>query len=457
MKSSQFVTSGHKKSLGARSLRAGGWSMFTTISTYALRLISNLIMTRILLPEAFGMIAMAAVVLTALNMLTDIGISRSIVREKDGGKPHFLRVAWVVKLARNCVIAAAVLVAALLLSIFGPSYAPADSIYTRPEMPGLIALAALSPLLAGLTSTSLELTSRDMNYQRLTLFSIGSQIVSTICMVIFAQFSPTVWALMAGMLVGNLLLCLYSHTFLPGPRMKFVWDREVSDRLWHFGKWIMASSALGFVANNADKLILGALMGPTTFGIYVIAQIWIEAGKTLVIQMADRVGFPAIAEVFRDRPADVPRLFRKFQTIIDGICVMGFLTLLFSGQLLIDVLYSQTYQTAGTYLQIMSLGFLVVRFNTLIALVLNAGYSKVMLGNTAIIAASICIAIPWGFSFLGVEGAIFGAVLAPLMSTPYILYHTRKILGGKQTMFDIAWAITTVVLAIIIMTVKGLL
>lgn len=405
-------------------------------------------MTRLLMPEAFGMIAMAAMVITALEMLTDIGVNRSIVREKDGDDPHFLRVLWVIKLARSCCIALLVLVAAFVLWLVGPSYAPEGSIYARPEMSGLIALAALSPIFTGFTSTSFELASRDMNYMRLTIFGIVSQIISTLCMVLFAQFSPTVWALMAGMLMTNFMLCLFSHTLLPGPSMKFEWDREISRRQWHFGKWLMGSSALGFISLNADKVILGSLVGSATFGIYVIAQIWSEAGKNFIRQMADRVGFPAIAEVYRDRPTEVPRLFRKFQTVLDTICIAGFLTLLFLGQSLIKILYSEAYHLAGTYLQAMSLVFLVARFDTLTRLVLTTGNSKAVLGVTAITSVAMCITISLGFSWLGIKGVIFGTVLSYLLAVPYILYHSNKILGRRQTMFDGLWGVATVVIAI---------
>ena len=446
-------TSKPKASLGKRSLQAGGWNLLATFATYALRLISNLIMTRLLLPDAFGMLAMAVVVLTALNMLTDIGIIRSVVREKDGGDTHFLRVAWVVKFARSAVIALLVLVAAFVLWIAAPHYAPEGSIYARPEMPGLIALAALSPLLAGLSSTSIELADRNMNYKRITFFTIASQIISTLSMILFAQFSATVWALMAGMLTANLLLCIFSHTLLPGPRMRFEWDREISDRLWNFGKWILASSTLGFVANNADKLILGGLLGPTTFGIFVIAQIWVEAGKQFITMMSNRIGFPAIAEVYRDRPDDVPRLYRKFQTAIDGICLLGFVTLLLGGPFLIELLYSETYHVAGRYLQLMSLSFLVVRFNSLTGLLLNTGNSRALLVTTAIISVSVCAGVPLGFSLLGIDGAIIGATVAPIAAVPYTLFHSSKILGTKQSAFDALWAIATLILTIIVLVV----
>jgi O-antigen/teichoic acid export membrane protein len=436
-----------KGSLGARAINAGSWNLLTTIASQTLRLISNLIMTRLLMPEAFGMIAMASVVLTALSLFTDIGLGRSIIREKDGDSDHFLRVAWVVKILRGAVVAIGVLIGAGLLWLLGPSLAPEGTIYARPEMPGLIAMAALAPFVSGFGSTTRALTIRRLEYRRFTLLNIGAQILSTLAMVLFAQISPTVWALMAGMLTSSLLQCIFTHLFLPGPRMKFAWDSEILLRVWTFGKWLLGASTLTFVGRNADKLILGGLIGSVTFGIYVIAQFWLGAGKAFVTRLSEGVGFPAVAEVIRTRPKDVPRIFRKFQNVIDTICFSAFAFTFLLGGWLIETLYSTQYHDAGRYLQLMSPGFLIMRFDPLMNLIMNTGNSRAMMMASGIRAVAMCISVPLGFSLFGVEGAILGAVLAPAMAVPYTLSLTHKILGAKQTWFDLLWFGGTLVAA----------
>ena len=365
-----------KGSLGARALGAGGWNLFLSINQTLLRLVSNLIMTRLLLPEAFGMMAMAATVLTALTLFTDIGINRSIMREIDGADTRFLRVAWVVKILRSLVVAGGVLVAALVLWLLPDGTFPAESVYAQPQMPGLIALIALSPLLLGFASTSRELTIRRLENRRFVVFSFVAQICTVLAMVGFAQISPTVWALMAGMLVNNLMVCCFTHLVLPGPRMAFEWDPEIAERLWHFGKWLIGSSVLTFVARNADKLLLGGFLGAGLFGIYVISQIWIEAGKTLITRLSEGVAFPVVAEIMRTRPHELPRLYRKVQTAVDLFCVSGFLGALILGPLLVDLLYTSDYSLAGRYLQLMSPSFLMMRYESLRSLILNAGNSR---------------------------------------------------------------------------------
>ena len=64
--------------LGARLIRSTGWVAIGYAASQAIRLFSNLILTRILFPEAFGLMALITVFLVGLNMLSDIGVSPSI-------------------------------------------------------------------------------------------------------------------------------------------------------------------------------------------------------------------------------------------------------------------------------------------------------------------------------------------------------------------------------------------
>ncbi|MEL6838747.1 MAG: oligosaccharide flippase family protein [Pseudomonadota bacterium] len=437
-------------SLTRRVAKASSWSLVQVMGINLLRLCSNLIMTRLLVPEAFGLMALVSVLIAGFSLFTDIGINRSVSREPDGDQDHFLRVAWVVKMARGAMISAGVLTAALLVWIFAPHYAPPGTVYANPDLPLLVALSALVPMMAGIDSTTRELSQRRLQMQYPAVLEICTQVITILAMVTFASFSATVWALMAGMLLGAMLRALSTHLFFPGPRMAFVWDREIADRLWSYGKWLMGSSIFTFFAVNMEKLLLGAFLDAATFGIFVIALIWIESGVMVIVRLSDGVGFPVISEVMRTRPADAPRLYRKLQTAIDGICFLAFVTLFFGGQLLIDMLYSQTYAVAGAYLTILSLRFLAARFDTVNGLIMNQGNSFAMMIISGVRGTWVCIALPVVFLNLGFAAALVVIALVPMVTVPYSLWLVRPYLGTKQVSFDLLWFIFTLIAAAVV-------
>ena len=441
-----------RSSLGARVLQAGGWSIIQIVTTNLLRLASNLTLTRYLAPEAFGLMAMIGTLITAFTLFTDIGLSQSITRDKDGENDHFLRVAWTIKLIRGILIAGCVLLAALGTWAFAPIFAPLGSVYADPRLPLLVAISALAPLMIGAKSTAEELTIRQLQNWRFTVVGIAAQVLSLTVMVTFVQFSPTVWALLTGMLVATAFDLMASHLFYPGPRMRLVRDHKIADRLWRFGKFLMGSSTFTFVADQGDKLILAALLDATAFGFYVIAQIWILAGQMLINKLTSRVGFPAMSDVMRNRPKELGRLFRKFQSVIDVFCFSAFVVVLLFGDMLIESLYTPEYHIVGSYLSILSLSLLMLRFRTLDSLLVNMGNSRSALIISAVRAVSICIAIPVSYTLLGIEGALLAVAMNTGLTAPYTLALLRPTLGEKQFLFDYSWLVCSIIIAGVVYT-----
>ena len=89
------------KSLKIRALKGGAWTIAGMGASHFFRLVSNLIMTRLLAPEAFGLMALANTLQIWLTMFSDLGMHGSIMRSKSGLLPDFLSTAFCLQIARN--------------------------------------------------------------------------------------------------------------------------------------------------------------------------------------------------------------------------------------------------------------------------------------------------------------------------------------------------------------------
>ncbi|WP_370271333.1 oligosaccharide flippase family protein [Pseudooceanicola nitratireducens] len=435
------MTTGPKGSLKKRVFSAGAWSVAQLTTNYTFRLASNLVMTRLLVPEAFGIMALISAILAAFTLFSDIGLARSVVRDPDAENPHYLRVAWTVQIVRSLYVMIGVLLSALGVWLLAPELATPGTIYADDRLPGLLVLVSLAPLLQGMSSTNRFLAQRHFKNARLFTTAFCEQLSALAMQITLALIWPTVWALVIGLLTRYMVSGILSHIVFQGPRMGFRWDREIVSRLWKFGKFLMASSTLTFAAVYADRFILASLLGSTGFGLYAIAQIWSEAGKTLVNRLASQVGFPAIGEVIRTRPTEVARLFKRFQRVIDLYCSLAFLAVLFLGGRLINVLYSDAYTEAGSYLRLMSFVLLTSRFETINTLILNLGNSRFMMIVAGIRAIALVILLPLGYSFLGVSGAILAIGLSPLIAFPYTYVLIRPVLGHAYSNWQAVWVL----------------
>ena len=107
--SHRLMSSNTPASLRQRILRAGTWTFVGYGVSQAIRLGGNLVMTRLLVPEMFGVMAIASIVLAMLMMLSDIGLTHNIVQSRRGEDPVFLNTAWAVQIIRGGLLWAAAL------------------------------------------------------------------------------------------------------------------------------------------------------------------------------------------------------------------------------------------------------------------------------------------------------------------------------------------------------------
>ena len=114
-------------------LAAGAWSLAGYAVSQVIRFGSNLIMTRLLVPEMFGVMAIATIVMVGLAMFSDLGLRQSIVQSRRGDDPAFLNTAWALQILRGLVLwAIALAIASASISPTAPAWCPrAASMPTR--------------------------------------------------------------------------------------------------------------------------------------------------------------------------------------------------------------------------------------------------------------------------------------------------------------------------------------
>jgi O-antigen/teichoic acid export membrane protein len=96
-------------------------SIGTTAAGHVLRLASNLILTRLLFEEAFGLMALVGVFLQGLQSFSDIGLRPAVIQNPKGEEPEFLATAFTIQGVRGLLLAS---VAALGAAPFAAFYSP---------------------------------------------------------------------------------------------------------------------------------------------------------------------------------------------------------------------------------------------------------------------------------------------------------------------------------------------
>ncbi|EEW26708.1 oligosaccharide flippase family protein [Rhodobacter ferrooxidans] len=323
--------------LFARVLRGSAITAGSYAVAQVLRLASNLILTRLLFPEAFGMMALVSVFLVGLAMFSDVGIGPAIAQNRRGDDPDFLDTAWTIQVARG---------AALWLGTCAIAW-PVAQLYSAPMLLQLLPAAGLTLLIAGFNPTSIDTANRHLRLGRVTALDLASQIIGIVAMVALAFALRSVWALVLGAIAGSLAKLVLMRLYLPGQRNRLRWDASAGQELIRFGKWIFLSTACGFLLAQGDKAILGAYLPLDQLGVYNIG--WFLASFPVLLggAVTSRVLIP----LYRDHPPGAsPENFARLRRLRFGL-TGGLLALLavmaFAGVPLVGVLYDDRYARAG--------------------------------------------------------------------------------------------------------------
>jgi len=247
-------------SLKEVALRGSAMELAGYAAGQALRLAGNLVLSRLLFPEAFGLSALVSVFLVGLQLLSDVGLEPCVVQSERGDERRFLDTIWTLQVARGALLA----LMALLLAW------PAAALYGEPQLLALMAVSGLTALIGGFESTSLLSLRRHVRLGPLMALEVAARVVGLAVMVAWAWWSPSVWALVAGGVVDALARLAGSHVLNTGPRNRLDWDPTAARSVLQFGKWIFASSAVFFFGRQGDRLLLGHYLGMRVLGVYSI-------------------------------------------------------------------------------------------------------------------------------------------------------------------------------------------
>ena len=139
--------------LKATLLRAGAWTAGAYSVELVVRLVSNLILTRLLFPEAFGVVAASSSILIGLELISDFGVRAAIIQNPRGDSDTFLRSAWTFQISRGIILWLVVIVICGCLALpFTRAVIPAQSVFSSTMVAGLTMLLGFQFVIAGFES-----------------------------------------------------------------------------------------------------------------------------------------------------------------------------------------------------------------------------------------------------------------------------------------------------------------
>lgn len=424
-------------SLKQRFLGAAVWTVGGHGGGLMLRLAGSLVMTRLLVPEMFGVMAVAATVTAITSMMSDVGIRQAVIQSANGDSREMLDTAWLLQILRGFVIwGIAGVVAAMLAAAQNMRWIADGSVYASPELPAVVAAVALNAVITGFQSTKAMTAHRHLQLRRLTVIELIGQLVTVVAMILLGWATRSIWSLVLGGLIGSFVMMALSHLWLRGIPNRFGWDSTAFREIYQYGRWVVLSSSLAVFAIHGDRLLLGIWVDAATLGFYVLAlnlMMMVEDGTGRLFQS---VAMPALSETRRNNPEKLREVYSRIRLPFDLALLGGSGILAAIGPSLVGLLYDPRYAMAGDILAVIAIGLVFSRFGLGISVLLALGETKKLVTINIVRLAMLFIGVPLGYSLFGLWGAIWAIALhrAPLLPTIWILLKPHRLHSVRYEM-----------------------
>ncbi len=262
----------------------------------AAQFLRAILLARLLEPADFGLIGMAWVVLRAGEALSQTGFSRALV-QKRGDAAAYLDTVWVVLLVRGFAIFGIVWLIAPLAGIF----------FATPVVVPILRTTALVFPVNGLVNPAIHMAERELAFARVALPRMAGILVDLVASVGLALAWRNVWAMVWGYLLGKAVYVAGSYAvrpYLPRFRVRIDQVRE----FYRYGRHIFRATVVDYVGSQADRVLVGRLLGASSLGLYAFAWRLATLLATGFQDVVVRVAFP----VFARAQADLAKLRTGF-------------------------------------------------------------------------------------------------------------------------------------------------
>lgn len=430
----------HKKNLKNRVINSSMWTLGSYGGTQLIRLGSNVILAKLLFPEAFGLMMLVSVFMQGIGMFSDIGTGTSIIQNKRGGEPNFLNTAWSLQVIRGTVVW-------LIACAIAPIYA---NIFNEPMLTQLIPVAGFAAVISGFNSTSLVTANRNLQLKKITILDFITQFISIFVMIVWVLIEPSVWGLVAGGLAAALTKMILSHTWLTGTNNKFFIEADAAKQMFRFGRWIFLNTALTFFVMQIDRLLFGYLMGTAMLGIYTIAAMFTSVSQSIVQTLSTRVLFPSYSDVMRGNDNErLYRVLRKTRLILISGAWTVSIGMVLMGSVLIDYLYDERYDAAVWMIQILPLGMLIAVLSTTYQnVILAKGKSGILILVNFVQLIIQVSAILIGHHLYGIVGIIVGYTMVG-----WLMYPVNAFIASKNAVWQPEIDFPVIMVAIIFVVI----
>ncbi len=427
----------HHDDMRARVTRGVAWVGASQLAGQLIRTAGAIVVARLLLPEEFGLAALALVFASLVLVFSDLALGAALVQRKMIDEDDRSTAFWM-------TVGCGVLFTGAGYALAGPVAA----LYGEPDVKPLLQVLSLSFFLTALGATQQSLLLREMNFKRLEGLTVLAALIGVAGAVVLAALNAGAWAIIGQQLVTAAATTALMWRAAPW-RPRLIFSRASLIDLGSFSSYLVGHRLMYYLHQNADRFLIGRFLGTASLGAYAIAYNIMLAPAARIAGPVQRVLAPAFSRM-QDEPERIAAAWARVTRLVGAIAIPALSGVVVVAPDFVPVVLGEHWNAAIPVVQLLAwVGILQALQTVNVDILMARDRTATLFKFTTCFCIAHVIAFSIGLQW-GVAGVAAAYAISSTIVEPFLTVLTARALGVSPWIF--VRSVTGVAQAAIVMS-----
>jgi PST family polysaccharide transporter len=294
-----------------RAIRGIPWTLLAYAGNKCLTVATTLVLARLLVPEDFGLAALAWMAMVLFTLFRDLGVGGVLIMDQELDER-----------AKGTIFTLVLTTGAVATALVATVSPVAADVFDEPRLTAVLVALSSTMLISSPGWFYEALMQRELEFRKRFWAMTLQSLVYLPVAVTLAALGAGVWSLIVGQIAGTIVSTV-AFVVLAPYRVRPAFETASARRTLRLGRGFVFQGGLDFLRGNADTIAISRVLGITSLGFYSLAYNLSNVPARGIADPLARVTFPAFARM-RQRGEDVgPSFLSGLQLVALVTCPLG--------------------------------------------------------------------------------------------------------------------------------------